>query len=190
MLGISNSLLNGFVGGWQLSANTTIQSGVPQTLSSGGNIAGTNNPLNDRPSYSGTGNGYLSNHVHTSTGLTWYDPGSFIFQPQGQFGNVGRNSMITPAFQTFDFCDFPMGYKDGHVLQFRLEAFNALNHPVWGAPNDNLQAGPAFLGAPANAAHQGFGVISSTAIAMRLLQSWAEVYVPNHLVCALPGARA
>ncbi len=173
LLGISNSVLNGFVGGWQLSANTTIQSGVPQTLSSGGNIAGTNNPVNDRPSYSGSGNGYLSKPVHRPSGLTWYDPTSFVLQPQGTFGNVGRNSMTTPAFQTFDLAvhkNFPMGYKDGHVLQFRLEAFNALNHPVWGAPNGNVQAGPAFTGAPANAAHQGFGVISSTAIAMRQLQ--------------------
>ena len=173
MLGISNSVLNGVVGGWQLSANTTIQSGVPQTLSSGGNIAGTNNPVNDRPSYSGVGNGYMSKRVHTPTGVTWYDPASFILQPQGTFGNVGRNSMITPAFQTFDLAvhkNFPMAYKDGHVLQFRLEAFNGLNHPVWGAPNGNVQAGPTFPGAPVNATHQGFGVVSSTAIAMRQLQ--------------------
>ena len=81
---------------------------------------------------------------------------------------MGRNSLTTPAFQTFDLAlhkNFPMGFRDGHVLQFRLEAFNVLNHPVWGAPNGNVQAGPAFLGAPANAPHQGFGVISTTAVA-------------------------
>ncbi len=173
MLGINNSILNGFVGGWQLSVNSTIQSGVPQTLSSGANRAGTNNPVNDRPSYSGVGNGYLSNHSWkiTSTdpvthqqswGRTWYDPASFVLQPQGQFGTVGRNSEITPAFQTFDLAvhkNFAMGYKEGHTLQFRLEAFNVLNHPVWGAPNGNIQAGGG-----------AFGTISSTAIDMRQLQ--------------------
>jgi hypothetical protein len=181
MLGISNSVLNGVVGGWQLSANTTIQSGVPQTLSSGGNIAGTNNPVNDRPSYSGAGNGYVSkptwtflNAQHTSWGLTWYDPNSFVLQPQGNFGTVGRNSLITPAFQTLDLAvhkNFHMGYREGHVLQFRLEAFNVLNHPVWGAPNGNVQAGSAFTGAPANAPHTGFGVVTGTAIPMRQLQA-------------------
>ena len=40
----------------------------------------------------------------------------------------------------------------------------------WGAPNGNILAGPAFPGAPANAAHQGFGVISSTALPMRQIQ--------------------
>jgi hypothetical protein len=180
MLGINNSVLNGFVGGWQLSANTTVQSGVPQTLSSGGNIAGTNNPVNDRPSYSGVGNGYLSKHAwnftntaQTSWGLSWFNPASFVLQPQGQFGNVGRNSMTTPAFQTFDLAlhkNFPMGYREGHTLQFRLEAFNVLNHPVWGAPNGNVQAGKAIPGAPANAPHDGFGLVTSTAIDMRQIQ--------------------
>lgn len=180
LLNIGNPVLNGVVGGWQLSANTTIQSGVPQTLSSGGNVAGTNNPVNDRPSFSGVGNGYLSkpswrftNATQTTWGLGWYDPSSFVLQPQGNFGTVGRNTMITPAFQTLDLAvhkNFPLGYREGHVLQFRLEAFNVLNHPVWGAPNGNVQAGKAIVGAPASAPHDGFGVISSTALDMRQLQ--------------------
>ena len=81
--------------------------------------------------------------------------------------------MITPHFQTIDMAvhkQIHLGYKEGHRLQFRLEAFNVFNHPVWGAPNGNILAGPTFPGAAANAAHQGFGVISSTAIAMRQLQ--------------------
>jgi hypothetical protein len=61
-------------------------------------------------------------------------------------------------------------YAETHVVQFRAEAFNVLNHPSWGAPSGNILAGAAFAGAPANAAHQGFGVISSTAIPMRQLQ--------------------
>lgn len=61
-------------------------------------------------------------------------------------------------------------YSEHHALQFRLEAFNVFNLPVWGAPNANIRAGAAFPGAPANAVHQGFGVISSTALPMRQLQ--------------------
>jgi hypothetical protein len=52
-----------------------------------------------------------------------------------------------------------------------MEAFNVLNHPVWGAPNGNVQAGPAFVGAPANAPHSGFGVVTTTAVPMRQLQA-------------------
>jgi hypothetical protein len=169
LLGINNSIANAFVGGWQLSTNSTIQSGVPQTLTIGINNAGTNNPLPDRPSFSGVGNGYAADR----TPSRWFDPASFVVAPQGSFGNVGRNTMLTPHFQSIDMAvhkQFHLGYKEGHVLQFRLEAFNVFNHPVWGAPNGNILAGPTFPGAASNAAHQGFGVISSTALPMRQLQ--------------------
>jgi hypothetical protein len=80
---------------------------------------------------------------------------------------------VGPGSSTLDLSlakQFHVPFREKDALQFRAEAFNALNHPDWGAPNGNVQAGPAFTGAPANAAHQGFGVISSTAIAMRQLQ--------------------
>ena len=170
---INNSVGNALAGGWQVSANTTIQSGVPQTLNIGFNNSGSNTPQNDRPNYSGTGNGYLSKPAHTSLGLTWYDPQSFVVAPAGTFGDVGRNSLITPAFQSFDLAvhkEFHMAYNEKHSLQFRLEGFNVLNHPVWGAPNANIRAGAVFPGAPANAARQGFGVVTTTAVPMRQLQ--------------------
>jgi hypothetical protein len=173
LLGINNSVANAFVGGWQLSTNSTIQSGVPQTLTIGINNAGTNNPLPDRPSYSGVGTGYLENPTPTSQGLRWFDPASFIVSPQGTFGNVGRNTMITPHFQSIDMAlakRFTMPYSEHHTLQLRVEAFNVFNHPTWGAPNGNILAGAAFPGAPANAAHQGFGIISTTALPMRQIQ--------------------
>ncbi len=165
---ISNAVADAILGGWQWSTNSTIQSGVPQTLTIGINNAGTNNPLPDRPSYSGTGDGYASNPSPSR----WYDPASFIVAPQGTFGNVGRNTMITPHLQSIDMAlakRFAFG-QSGHALQFRFEAFNVFNHPVWGAPNGNILAGPAFPGAPANAAHQGSGVITSTALPMRQIQ--------------------
>ncbi len=171
MLNVKDSILNGIVGGWQLSLNATIQSGVPQTLTIGFNNAGTNNPLPDRPSYSGVGTGYLSTPVATSQGLRWYDPASFIVAPQGQFGTVGRNTLITPHLQSID---ASLGkrftIRERHVIQFRVEAFNVLNHPTWGAPNGNIRAGAAFPGGASNASNQGFGIISSTAIPMRQIQ--------------------
>ncbi|HVE58844.1 MAG TPA: carboxypeptidase regulatory-like domain-containing protein [Pyrinomonadaceae bacterium] len=170
-LNIKNSIVNGFVGGWQLSVNSTIQSGVPQTLTIGINNAGTNNPLPDRPSYSGTGNGYLSTPTPTSQGLRWYDPASFVVAPQGSFGSVGRNTMITPGFRSIDMALGKRFTIEGRYnIQLRIEAFNVFNHPSWGAPNGNILAGAAFPGAPANAAHQGFGIINSTSIPMRQIQ--------------------
>jgi hypothetical protein len=164
---IDNRMIDGILGGWQLSTNTTFQSGVPQTLSAGSVPSGTNALVSDRPSSSGVGNGYAANRSPSQ----WYDPASFVLAPEGQFGNVGRNAMTTPHLQQIDAAlakNFLLW--NGHRLQARVEAFNVFNIPVWGAPNGNILAGAAFPGAPENAAHQGFGVITSTALPMRQIQ--------------------
>jgi hypothetical protein len=173
LLNVNNGAANAVIGGWQLSTNSTIQSGVPMTLTIGFNNAGTNNPLPDRPSFSGVGTGYLTTPTPTPSGIRWFDPASFIVSPAGTFGNVGRNTMISPHFQSIDMAlakRITMPYSEHHSVQLRLEAFNVFNHPSWGAPNANILAGSAFPGAPANAARQGFGIINSTAIPMRQIQ--------------------
>jgi hypothetical protein len=63
-----------------------------------------------------------------------------------------------------------MPHSERHAVQLRIEALNVLNDPSWGARNGNILAGPPIPGAPANAAHEGFGVITSTAIPMRQIQ--------------------
>ena len=63
-----------------------------------------------------------------------------------------------------------MPYKETHVLQFRLEAFNVLNHPNWGMPSLNILSGSAQNGLPTTAAHQAFGVITGTSTSMRQVQ--------------------
>ncbi len=50
-----------------------------------------------------------------------------------------------------------MPYKEGHVLQFRLEAFNVLNHPNWQMPTLNVLAA-------------GFGTVNATSTQMRQVQ--------------------
>jgi hypothetical protein len=167
---LNNSVANTLLGGWQTSASVTIQSGVPQNIGIGGiDNSSTGNGGYDRPIFTGASSGYAANPSPSG----WYDPAAFVEAPAGTFGNVGRNTMTTPHFQSVDLAlhkKFQMPYNEQHYIQFRMEAFNVFNHPVWGAPNANILAGAAFPGAPANAAHQGFGVISSTAIPMRQLQ--------------------
>jgi Carboxypeptidase regulatory-like domain len=169
LLNLNNSVANTLLGGWQTSASMTIQSGVPQTITLGGFDNASTTNVYDRPIATLASSGYAANPTPSG----WYDPAAFIVAPQGTFGNVGRNTMITPHFQSIDFAlhkKFQMPHSENHVVQFRVEAFNVLNHPSWGAPQGNILAGAQFSGAPANAAHQGFGVISTTAIPMRQLQ--------------------
>ena len=167
---INNPVANTLIGGWQFSGGIALQSGNPHNLTIGGvDNASTGNQGTDRPMYTGVGTGYAANR----TTSRWYDPASFASAPAGTFGNLGRNTMRTPHLQSIDLAihkQFRLPYQEGHAIQFRLEAFNAFNHPSWGAPSGNILAGAAFPGAAANAGRQGFGVISSTAIPMRQLQ--------------------
>jgi hypothetical protein len=167
---LSHAALDAVAGGWQMSGSFTVQSGVPQTIGIGAvDNSSTANPGYDRPIATLASTGYAADR----TPNRWYDPAAFVEAPPGTFGNVGRNTLISPHFQAFDMAvhkEFRMPYSERHVLQFRFEAFNVLNHPSWGAPSGNILAGNAFPGAPATAAHSGFGVISTTSVPMRQLQ--------------------
>src|SRR5881296_132175 len=170
LLNINNSLLNALAGGWQTSAGATIQSGVPENIIIGVDNAsiGTNAGY-DRPIATLASKGYARN----PTPSRWYDPAAFVEAPAGTFGNVGRNALTTPHLQSIDFAvhkQIHMPHNEQHVLQFRVEAFNVLNHPTWDRPQANILAGAPFPGAPGTAARQGFGVINNTSAAVPMRQ--------------------
>jgi hypothetical protein len=170
-LNINNGILNAIAGGWQAGGILTLQTGLPQTLGIGGVDNSITQSGYDRPNYvSGQ-----SVNAADQTPNHWFNPAAFVLAPAGQFGNVGRNAVLAPGVFTINaevHKNIRMPYKEGHQLQFRAEAFNMLNHPNFYGPNANILAGAPFPGAPANAAHQGFGVINQLAfgIPMRQLQ--------------------
>jgi hypothetical protein len=158
---IQNSVLNGIVGGWQAGGIWTVQSGFPQTVTIGGIDRSGGGGLFDRPNATG-----LSPYLDNPTPSRWFNPGAFVEQPAGTFGNVGRNTLIGPGLFALDFSahkEFRMPYSEQHTLQFRFEAFNVLNHPVWAAPNSNILS-------------TGFGTVTGTAVAMRQLQLALKYY--------------
>ena len=59
----------------------------------------------------------------------------------GTFGNVGRNTLRGPGFQSLDLAlakNFKVRSRTS--LQLRVEAFNALNHPNFGRPTAVMSA--------------------------------------------------
>ena len=153
---IGNAFADAIVGGWQLGSIVTFQSGFPVTPTVGGSDRSGTGALFDRPNATGV-SPYPSNQIPSA----WFNLAAFVPNTPGTFGNAGRNSLISPGMETWDFSthkDFHMPYAESHVLQFRWEVFNLLNHPVWGTPNSN-----------ANNPNQ-FGVITGTRIDMREMQ--------------------
>ena len=166
---IANPVLNAVAGGWQTGGILTLQTGVPGTLGIGGvDNAATSDGGYDRPVATGV-SPYLSN----PTPSRWLNPAAFTEAPPGFFGNVGRNTIEGPGIVNLDaevHKQFRMPFNERHSLQFRIEAFNAINHPNWGMPGLNILSGAAFPGQPATAAHQNFGVVGGTSTSMRQMQ--------------------
>jgi hypothetical protein len=153
---LQSGWLDAIAGGWQLGSIITVQSGFPINPTVGGSDRSGAGGLFDRPNATG-----ISPYLSNPTPSKWFNIAAFTPNTPGTFGNVGRNSIIGPGMFTWDFSthkDFMMPYAESHRLEFRFEAFNVLNHPVWATPNVN-----------ANAPTQ-FGVITGTRVNMRQMQ--------------------
>jgi hypothetical protein len=154
---VTNPFLDAVAGGWQAGFIWTVQSGFPETPTVGGADRSGNGAGFDRPNATG-----ISPYVSNPDPALWFAIAAFSPNPSGTFGNAGRNALIGPGLLTLDFSahkEFRMPYSEHHLLQYRFEAFNFLNHPVWGAPNLNVTSA-------------GFGTITGTlgGVPMRQLQ--------------------
>lgn len=127
-------LLNGFVGGWQLSGVVTMRSGTNYHVLSGqdsentGNFIASSTERADIVS-SAAPSGFEQNRDH------WIDPKAFKVPTFGTLGNLSRNALTGPAFKQFDLAamkDFRVWETVG--VQFRAEFFNAFNHTNFANP--------------------------------------------------------
>jgi Carboxypeptidase regulatory-like domain len=163
---ISNRALNAVAGGWQVGSIVTLSTGFPLTVVSGSDRSNTGAGF-DRPNYNQGVDPNLDNHDPTR----WFNPGAYTVQTFGTFGNVGRNTLISPSIFGLDFSTLKnFQINETNTLQFRFEAFNLPNHPNWGNPDTN--AGQIVRDAAGNITNGGgnFGVIGGTRTNMRNLQ--------------------
>jgi hypothetical protein len=75
----------------------------------------------------------------------WADINCFQHAPVGQFGTTGMNTMTGPGYWNVDLgLSKNLYIDDRRYLTFRIEAFNAFNHPNWGAPNSDISDPTSF----------------------------------------------
>ena len=128
-----NGIADAVLGGWQLGGILSMRSGFPFDITYPGD-----------PQNSGTrnrGDRVGSGKLDDPTIDMWFDQLAFVASAPGVIGNTGRNVLIGPGSRNFDFILGKrfMTPKEGHVVQFRFEAFNFTNTPTFGQPNSGLR---------------------------------------------------
>lgn len=148
--GIGGALL----GGWQISAIINKSSGFPRTAYVGTDRSNTGGGQ-DRPNTTGA-DPILPDDQQTTA--RWFNTDAYALNALGTFGDAGRNTFFGPGITNVDASiirNFRLMREK--TLQFRLEAFNVLNNPIWNDPNTTLTS-PLY------------GSITSTRKPMRELQ--------------------
>jgi hypothetical protein len=125
-----NSLLQGIVGGWQLSGITTLTTGRPFTV----NLqTGVNNGAPSWPNRIGSG------QLENPTVDLWFNPADFVAPPANTYGDSGRGILYAPGHVNFDASLSKRFTLLGRSnFEFRWDAFNLFNHPGFGFPNQNI----------------------------------------------------
>lgn len=132
------------LGGWQLNAIGTFESGRTIALNSGGgnrpNVVAGQNPKSSKPSLS-----------------QWFNTAAYSVPAPFTYGNASRTipNVSSDGVENIDisvFKDFRI--KEKITLQLRGEAFNVANTPVFDTPVNNAQS-------------TTFGVVTATAFSPR-----------------------
>lgn len=141
-------LVNGLIGGWQVNGIITWQTGTPIVLAPASYTTGLNTspqrPDNDGQS-AGLGNATIDR---------WFNQSVFSTPAPFTIGNTGRTlpDVRNPGITNADLSLFKnnrFGRNERYNVQFRLEAFNSLNHPLFAAPDTSIN-------------DSNFGVVTST----------------------------
>lgn len=115
----------GVLGGWQVQGITTFQSGFPMGVYVSGDVANVGTG-GQRPNLIGNPNN------GPKTIQEFFNTAAFVQPAAGTFGNAGRNIVIGPGINAWDFSafkSFRLPLSDSSKLEFRAEVFNIMNHP-------------------------------------------------------------
>lgn len=148
--------IDAVLGGWQINAIVTLQSGTPLTISAS-NTAGLFNPVT-RANWNGQDPRLETPREERL--LQWFDTAVYSQPAAFTFGNAGAASPLlrTDSVRNLDLSLFKHVALPGRIrLQARVEAFNALNRAQFGSPNTSVTS-------------SSFGVVSSQANTPRQLQ--------------------
>ncbi len=141
---------NQLLGGWTVSSNIFWRSGLPFTVidgSAGGALAGFNydGTIFASPTMNPISANCGSNAVNTPclTPSQFAPSANALGYPTG-FGAIGRNTLFGPGFFDLDLSIMKsVKLKERATFQFGFQAYNALNHPNFDQPVNDI-SNPSF----------------------------------------------
>jgi hypothetical protein len=168
---------NAILGNWQMDVIERVTSGFPLFVVDSSNPSGVffsyNGNTYSRPNEVGDPNkpgaeaGGTNCPTQIHTFKNWFNPCAFASAPTGELGTAARAPIYGPRFVNTDFSvikDFPLTFREGMSLQFRVEFFNLFNHPQL-----YLQGGSGTGEQDINSSAT-FGVVTGTVNNPRLIQ--------------------
>lgn len=113
------------LGGWQISGSFTTESGTATGVMA--------RDLSNTGAYHMTYADQIcnGNNFHGRSFRKWFDTSCFVQSPAGTLGNAGRNNIVGPRNTSLNASlakSFSLG--EPRALQFRVDSFGVLNHPL------------------------------------------------------------
>jgi hypothetical protein len=142
-------------GGWQFNGIARFWSGPPANITANGNLGNLG---------SGQRANYLGGDIVPSeqSRRNYFNVLAFGRPADGDFGNVGKNSLRTPGINQWDLSLFKNFRASERInIQFRAETFNTLNHTQWAGVNTGLSI-PNPNTAVTEGTRGSFGEVNST----------------------------
>jgi hypothetical protein len=139
----SHGVMDRIVGGWQAAGIIRWTTGTPVVLASVGDPSNLGT-LGMRPDWNGQSAKPSSQKLSN-----WFNASVFSKPAQFTLSNGPRTipNVRVPGLSNSDLSFFKNNYfgtDDKYDLQFRVEMFNAFNHPRYGGPDANINDGASF----------------------------------------------
>ena len=151
--------MNALLGGWRLGGIFQARTGLPITVIDGRNRSLQGERGFERPNCVG------DPEPSSQTIDRWLDISAFEAAALGTFGNCPIGVARAPGYTNIDLMlSKRFDIRDSRYAEFRIEAFNALNHPSFAPPARDISA------------PNSFGVITSTISSPRVIELVVKFY--------------